>query len=76
MQAGGREDGWALVDVKNRFSLNDRLEIIHPQGNVEMILTEMRGKHNEAVDVAAGSGILVKIPLADSFDGAMLARLL
>jgi hypothetical protein len=41
--------------------------VIHPQGNVEMILTEMRGKHNEAVDVAAGSGILVKIPLANSF---------
>ena len=70
------EDGWALVDVKNRFSLNDRLEVIHPQGNVEMILTEMRGKHNEAIDVAAGSGILVKIPLANTFNGAMLARIL
>jgi putative protease len=70
------EDGWALVDVKNRFALQDRLEVIHPQGNVEMILTEMRGKHNEAVDVAAGSGILVKIPLASTFNGAMIARLL
>ena len=26
-------DGWAEVEVKNRFSVGDRIEIIHPSGN-------------------------------------------
>ncbi|RBH48211.1 U32 family peptidase, partial [Pseudomonas sp. MWU13-2860] len=26
-------DGWALIEVKNRFAVGDRIEIIHPSGN-------------------------------------------
>jgi hypothetical protein len=35
----------------------------------------MRNAQNEALQVAAGSGIKVKIPLDASYDGALVARL-
>ena len=69
------DDGWALVDVKNRFAVGDRLEIIHPSGNREVTLEQLRHAEGHALDVAPGNGILVKMPLEKSLDGALLARL-
>ena len=69
------EDGWGVIDVKNHFEVQDRLEIIHPQGNLSLTLAAMMNPNNEPITVAAGSGVLVKIPLAESYSGAMLAKL-
>jgi putative protease len=69
------EEGWGVVEVKNHFEVNDALEIIHPQGNLYITLEAMRNAKNEAVQVAAGSGVKVKIPLDASYDGALVARL-
>jgi U32 family peptidase len=69
-------DGWAAVDVKNRFSVGDRLEVIHPSGNQIVTLESMQSQDGAPLTVAPGSGHQVRIPLEARFDKAMLARLL
>lgn len=57
-------NGWMDVEVKNRFGVGDRLELIVPNGqNQEFTLEAMRNKHGEPIDVAPGSGHFVKIPV-------------
>jgi putative protease len=62
------------VRVKNRFSVGDWLEIIHPLGNVDVQLTRMESGSAEAIDVAPGSGHTVWLPLPESAVGAFVAR--
>ena len=69
-------DGWAEVETKTRFSVGDTLEIIHPSGNRQVVLTQMRGLEGEALQVAAGSPLRVRIPLDGPAEGALIARLL
>jgi hypothetical protein len=62
--AGMRRGKLALIDVKNRFSVGDRLEIIHPSGNRQWSLERMQnldgpnqrrsGQRPSGVDSAAG----------------------
>ena len=68
-------DGWALIEVKNRFVVGDRLEVIHPTGNQIIDLTKIM-RNDELVEVAAGNGIQVKIPGMHGKQKALLARLL
>ncbi|WP_442952151.1 prephenate-dependent tRNA uridine(34) hydroxylase TrhP [Paucibacter sp. KCTC 42545] len=68
--------GWADIEVKNRFEVGDRLEIIHPSGNVIVDVTQLRGKLGEPVSEAAGNGVVVSMPLEARFEGALMARLL
>jgi putative protease len=67
-------DGIAEIDVKNRFQVGDRLEIIHPAGNQIVELKEMQSLEGEALSVAPGSGHHVRIPLQGDLSGGMLAR--
>ncbi len=69
-------DGWAEVEVKNRFAVGDRLEVLHPDGNHVITLDRMQALDGSPVEVAAGSGHRVRIPLAAKHDKALLARLL
>ncbi len=69
-------DGWAEVQVKNRFSVGDRLEIIHPDGNAVIALEQMKNIEGAPITVAPGSGHVVRIPLEAKFDKALLARIL
>jgi putative protease len=65
----------ALVDVKNRFSVGDTLELILPEGNQTFILESIVNKKGEFMEVAPGSGHIVTIPLpckADQF--SLIAR--
>lgn len=68
-------DGWATVDVKNKFSVGDTLEIIHPSGN-QMITLHAIKHRGHAVDTAPGNGIEVQIPQMQGKDNALIARLL
>ncbi|MCL1887155.1 MAG: tRNA 5-hydroxyuridine modification protein YegQ [Betaproteobacteria bacterium] len=70
------ENGWATVIVKNRFSIGDRLEILHPGGNDVVTLQAMTNTDGEPLTVAPGSGHVVRIPLDAKWDKALLARLL
>ncbi|HEX5337555.1 MAG TPA: tRNA 5-hydroxyuridine modification protein YegQ, partial [Gallionella sp.] len=49
-------NGIAEIDVKNRFSVGDKLEIIHPAGNRIIEQNEMKSLTGEAISVAPGSG--------------------
>jgi putative protease len=68
-------DGWALVETKNRFAVGDTLEIIHPQGNRQVPLTQMKSEKGEPLNVAAGSPLKVWIPVDGPAEGALIARM-
>ena len=68
-------DGWATVDVKNRFAVGDTLEIIHPAGNQTVVLQAMK-RGGEAAEVAPGNGIQVQIPDMQGKEKALVARIL
>ncbi len=69
--------GLADISVKNRFAVGDRLEIVHPSGNRDILVETMLNKKGEHVKEAAGSGITVKLPIpAADLKNAMLARYL
>jgi putative protease len=66
--------GLAEIEVKNRFSVGDRIELIHPSGNFELALTRMENADGALLGVAPGNGHRVWIPLPAELPGAMLAR--
>jgi len=66
--------GLAEVDVKNRFAVGDRLEVIHPSGNFELTLERIVSHDATSMSVAPGNGHRVWIPLPKELPGAMLAR--
>ena len=68
--------GIAEIDVKNRFRVGDKLEIIHPSGNRIIELTDIRNLDGEPLATAPGSGHRVLIPLPDDLANGMLARFL
>ncbi|MBI2732090.1 MAG: tRNA 5-hydroxyuridine modification protein YegQ [Aquabacterium sp.] len=70
------EDGWAEVEVKNKFAVGDTIEVIHPSGNQIVRLEAMRNLEGEPIEVAPGSPLRVRIPLTEQYQGALLARLL
>ena len=67
-------NGMAEIDVKNKFKVGDKLEIIHPSGNHIIALTEMKSLEGEALTVAPGSGHRVQIPLQGDLAKGMVAR--
>ncbi|MHB1237173.1 MAG: prephenate-dependent tRNA uridine(34) hydroxylase TrhP [Gallionella sp.] len=67
-------DGMAEIDVKNKFKVGDRLEIIHPSGNRIVELNEMRSMGGDTLAVAPGSGHRVQIPLQGELANGMVAR--
>ncbi|MFZ5653773.1 MAG: tRNA 5-hydroxyuridine modification protein YegQ [Pseudomonadota bacterium] len=56
--------GWLTVEVKNRFAIGDRLELITPAGNLGFRLERLENLRGEALEAAPGSGHRVRIPLA------------
>jgi putative protease len=66
--------GRVKIDVKNRFAVGDRLEVITPAGNQDVVLEQMWNLDGETIRLAPGSGhvVWVKLPLRDST--AFIAR--
>ena len=71
---GYDDQGLAEIAVKNRFAVGDRLEIIRPQGNLEVVIESMRNAENQPTRVAPGSGHHVRIALPPGCEGAFVAR--
>jgi putative protease len=67
-------NGMAEIDVKNKFQVGDKLEIIHPAGNHIIQLNEMQSLKGESLTVAPGSGHRVQIPLQGELSNGMIAR--
>ncbi|NEV63602.1 tRNA 5-hydroxyuridine modification protein YegQ [Thiorhodococcus minor] len=56
-------DGWAEVEVKNRFAVGDQLELMTPEGNDRFPLEAMTDQDGAALGVAPGAGWRVRIPI-------------
>lgn len=54
----------AIIDVKNRFSVGDKVEIITPQGNHDTVLSRLENLEGQPVEVAPGTGHFVRIPVS------------
>jgi len=69
--------GMAHVDVKNKFSIGDQLELIMPEGNRTFRLKNMLDMDDRPVKEAPGGGYRVQIPLdGQDFTMGLLARYL
>ncbi len=49
-----QEEGWALVEVKNRFQLGDELTLVTPSGNMAFDLTQMQDRDGKPLETAPG----------------------
>jgi U32 family peptidase len=58
--------GLAEIDVKNKFAVGDRLEIIQPAGNVNIVLEHMEDLRGNAMNEAPGGGWQIRVPLPES----------
>jgi putative protease len=60
---GERRGELAEVRVKNRFALDDGLELMTPQGNLRLRLEVLENRQGQAINVAPGDGHVVYLPL-------------
>ncbi len=56
--------GWADIDVKNHFEVNDAIEVMTPEGNHIFNLTAIESMTGEKLTAAPGGGYQVRIPLS------------
>jgi putative protease len=68
----GLDNGWLTVDVKNRFERGDHMELVMPSGNLSFDLSDIIGRDGKPAESAPGSGHIVRIPLPDMLDPAMV----
>ncbi|MDD2723854.1 MAG: tRNA 5-hydroxyuridine modification protein YegQ [Methylovulum sp.] len=67
--------GLATIDVKNKFSVGDTLELILPEGNQDIPVERMEGMYGQVMQEASGGGYEVKIPVPEIPGGyGLLAR--
>lgn len=73
---GVRRDGLAEVEVKNKFSCGDSVEMMTPNGNIQFTIDTMQNAKGQPTDVAPGNGHIVYLPVPDdvSLDYALLLR--
>ena len=65
---GERRNGLAEVKVKNRFAVGDKLELMTPQGNLNLRLERLENKRGESIDVAPGDGHTVYLSVPEDVD--------
>ncbi len=70
------QTGMAEIIVKNRFSVGDKIELMLPSGNKIFDLSHIENTHGHKMDVAPGSGHIVRIPVpeAENFNMGLLMR--
>ena len=62
------------IEAQNRFAVGDKLEIIQPSGNTDVVLEEIFSTKGEPMRVVPGAGYTVWAKLPLSSNGAFLAR--
>jgi len=73
-----KNKGEMTIDVKNRFAVGDKLELITPADNLPLKLSHIENTKGESMDAAPGSGHQVRIqvpeglPLSEDGGFAML----
>jgi len=69
--------GMADIDVKNKITVGDKLELIKPSGNEDIILSSMEDMHGKPMNEAKGGGYKIRIPLnKDMAEKGLIARYL
>lgn len=69
--------GMADIEARNKFGVGDRLQIIHPSGNTDVVIESLFNKKGEPVQEASGSGHFVRLPIqAENLQNAMVAKYL
>ncbi|MCK5917845.1 MAG: U32 family peptidase C-terminal domain-containing protein, partial [Cocleimonas sp.] len=78
MISADSENGTIDVEVKNRFKVGDRLQLVMPSGeNREIELASMTNLKGEPMDVAPGSGHQMRLPIEGvKGDKLLIARIL
>jgi putative protease len=66
--------GRVKIDVKNRFAVGDKLEILESTENQDITLEAMWNTKGEPIEVAPGSGHFVWIELKPKGDKIFIAR--
>jgi putative protease len=64
--AYNKQTGMAEVDVKNKFGVGDKLELIMPSGNVDIVLEQMEDLKGNKMEMALGGGYQVRIRVPES----------
>ncbi|MCW9013721.1 MAG: tRNA 5-hydroxyuridine modification protein YegQ [Gammaproteobacteria bacterium] len=69
--------GMAEIDVKNKFGVGDKLELIMPSGNVDIVLDHMEDLKGNKMDAALGGGYQVRLHLPEAMaERGLIARYL
>ncbi len=58
--------GMAEIDVKNKITVGDKLELIKPSGNEDIVLTSMQDMNGNDMQEAKGGGYKIRIPLDEN----------
>jgi putative protease len=69
-------EGRAEIAVKNHFEVGDRIEIVRPAGNFDLVIETMQNRAGDTVTVAPGNGHLMRIALPPGCEGAFIAKYL
>ncbi len=69
-------NGMAEVAVKNKFLLGDSVEIMTPNGNINMKIEKMLNRKEEVIDTAKGDGhfVFLAVPSEVKLEFALLMR--
>ncbi|MGL4614464.1 MAG: tRNA 5-hydroxyuridine modification protein YegQ [Shewanella sp.] len=60
--------GLAEIDVKNKFSVGDSVELMTPQGNMNLTIAHLEDRKAQAVAAGLGSGHTVYLPVPKEVD--------
>ncbi len=71
---GYGSDGWAKIEVKNRFAVGDKIEVVAPHGNQSFTINEIKNMQGLNTDAAPGSGHTVFIQLPSNLENCFVAR--
>jgi putative protease len=70
-----RNSGIAEIDVKNKFSIGDKLELVTPNGNKDIIVENMEDQYGKQVESALGSGYFIRMQLPEpASEQSLLAK--
>lgn len=69
------ETGRATIEAKNHFKTGDKIEVITPKGNYEVVIGQLFDRKNcQIVEAAKGSGWLVEAEIGEVDTFSLIAR--
>jgi putative protease len=70
-----KDTGLAHIDVKNKISLGDRLELIQPAGNQDLVIDYMEDLNGNPIEEAKGGGYQIRMRVPETMaERGLVAR--